>query len=211
MAVAMRSSRLMSSISKALRIWVQPSRSSATTLAWSRCGRTRVLIASGAVVTWLSASAVAKILTRSMSMGTGIRWGCGTRSATEHQRRGRPGVPDEFRVGSGARGLAGRVGVAAIRRRRCDDAELSAAGEAGVRSTGTRSARHRGRRPKKRAARERPPKLRQLHLRTSPLTDNPSRTRMAQTVVAQIGAAARVIGFEALHAIGHRIAPAGSA
>src|SRR5262245_22671011 len=68
-AVAMRSSRLMSSISKALRIWVQPARRSCATSSWSRVRSNCVFTASGVVVTWLSASAVAKILTRSDSIG----------------------------------------------------------------------------------------------------------------------------------------------
>src|SRR5205814_1809853 len=69
-AVVINSSRLMSSMSKALRIWVQPSRSSCTISSRSRAASNSVLIASGRVVTWLSASAVAKILIRMAFIGT---------------------------------------------------------------------------------------------------------------------------------------------
>src|SRR5262245_6736089 len=69
MAVAIRSSRLMSSMSKALRMWVQPAPSRRATCGWSRSRSNCVFTASGVVVTWLSASAVAKILTRSVSIG----------------------------------------------------------------------------------------------------------------------------------------------
>ena len=49
-AVAISSSRLMSSMSKALRIWVQPACNSRATCCWSRV-RSNSVTASGAVVT----------------------------------------------------------------------------------------------------------------------------------------------------------------
>ena len=67
-AVEIRSSRLMDSMSKAWRIWAQPSRKICTTWARSCTGSKCVFTACGWVVTSLSASAVAKILTRIMSM-----------------------------------------------------------------------------------------------------------------------------------------------
>src|SRR5262249_54070596 len=54
--------------SKALRICVQPACKSCATCSWSRIRSNCVFTASGVVVTWLSASAVAKILMRSVSM-----------------------------------------------------------------------------------------------------------------------------------------------
>ena len=47
-AVAIRSSMLRSSMSKALRMWAQPARSSVTTSCWSWTGSNSVLIVSGA-------------------------------------------------------------------------------------------------------------------------------------------------------------------
>ena len=64
MAVAIRSSRLMSSMSKALRMWTQPAFKSCVTSARSLTASNSVFTASGRVVTWLKASAVAKILMR---------------------------------------------------------------------------------------------------------------------------------------------------
>jgi hypothetical protein len=61
----------MSSMSKALRNCVQPVRNSAATFGWSVSRSNRVVIASGAVVTWLNVSAVAKILTRRVSIARG--------------------------------------------------------------------------------------------------------------------------------------------
>ena len=68
MAVAIRSSRLMSSMSKALRMWAQPALKSCATSKRSRTASNSVLTPSGRVVTWLKASAVAKILMRIESM-----------------------------------------------------------------------------------------------------------------------------------------------
>ena len=50
----MRSSRSMSSMSKALRIWEQPAPRSCATCSWSRARSNCVFTASGAVVTWLT-------------------------------------------------------------------------------------------------------------------------------------------------------------
>ena len=63
-AVAIRSSRLMSSMSKALRMWTQPAFKSCVTSARSLNASNSVFTASGRVVTWLKASAVAKSLMR---------------------------------------------------------------------------------------------------------------------------------------------------
>src|SRR5277367_7171163 len=64
----MRSSRSIDSTSNALRKWLQPSRRIWVTSAVSRAGSNCVLIASGRVVTWLSARKAAKILMRIISM-----------------------------------------------------------------------------------------------------------------------------------------------
>jgi hypothetical protein len=54
-----------------LRMWAQPSRNICTTSSWSLPDRNASFTACGWVVTWLSASAVAKILTRILSMVDG--------------------------------------------------------------------------------------------------------------------------------------------
>src|SRR6266576_748921 len=67
-AVDMSSSTLIDSISNARRIWAQPARSVWTTLSWSATASKWVFTACGCVITSLSASAVAKILTRIRSI-----------------------------------------------------------------------------------------------------------------------------------------------
>ena len=67
-AVVIRSSTLIDSMSKAWRIWAQPSRRICTTASWSLAGSNCVFTACGWVMTSLSASAVAKSLTRIISM-----------------------------------------------------------------------------------------------------------------------------------------------
>jgi hypothetical protein len=68
MAVAIRSSILISSISNALTMWMQPACRSCATCGRSRSRSNCVFTASGVVITWLSASAVANILMRSVSI-----------------------------------------------------------------------------------------------------------------------------------------------
>src|SRR4029077_7819664 len=67
-AVEINSSTLIASMSKALSIWAQPSRRTCTTASRSLTGSNWVLTACGWVMTSLSASAVAKNLTRIISM-----------------------------------------------------------------------------------------------------------------------------------------------
>src|SRR5580700_3953495 len=67
-AVEIRSSTLIDSMSKALSIWAQPSRRICTTASRSVTGSNCVFTACGWVMTSLSASAVAKSLTRIISM-----------------------------------------------------------------------------------------------------------------------------------------------
>ena len=61
---------LMSSTSNTARICAQPARKRFVTWPWSVVRSNWVLSASGAVVTWLRVTAVAKILTRSVSIET---------------------------------------------------------------------------------------------------------------------------------------------
>src|ERR1051326_7497377 len=70
-AVVINSSRLIDSMLQGGAMWAQPSRRIFTTAAWSATGSNLVLTACGAVMTSLSASAVAKILTRIGSIGRG--------------------------------------------------------------------------------------------------------------------------------------------
>src|SRR3984957_17345564 len=80
-AVVIRSSTLIDSMSNAWRIWAQPSRRICTTASWSLTGSNCVFTACGWVMTSLSASAVAKSLTRIISMlGTAGRRVRGTQS-----------------------------------------------------------------------------------------------------------------------------------